>query len=137
MTLRIEDFEGSWTLSRCIEDHRAGATGRLEGEAQVASGQGGHVYIESGTLRLPGQPPLAAERRYLWRPAPGGVAVHFDDGRFFHLMALDAPHATADHDCDPDRYEVRYDFSAWPQWRAVWEVRGPRKDYRLESLYRR
>jgi len=39
------------------------------------------------------------------------------------------------HWCDPDQYDGQYDFSRWPEWRCIWQVRGPRKDYRMTSLY--
>ncbi|MCE8467683.1 DUF6314 family protein, partial [Rhodovulum sulfidophilum] len=57
------------------------------------------------------------------------------DGRFFHLIAPGA-RPEARHDCAPDLYRVRYDFSAWPCWSSFWEVRGPRKNYAMESSYR-
>ena len=37
------------------------------------------------------------------------------------------------HLCAPDRYEVAYDFTAWPHWSATWTVEGPRKDYVMTS----
>ena len=43
----------------------------------------------------------------------------------------------AEHWCDPDMYRVGYDFSAWPEFAATWEVAGPKKAYRMVSRYRR
>jgi hypothetical protein len=73
-----------------------------------------------------------AERRYLWS---ADLSVWFEDGRFFHNVP---PHGgpTA-HWCDPDQYDGQYDFADWPAFRVTWRVRGPRKDYRMETLYRR
>ena len=43
------------------------------------------------------------------------------------------------HHCDPDMYNVSYDFTRWSQrkkqWRSVWTVLGPRKDYKMLSSY--
>lgn len=136
---RLSDFEGVWQLSRRIEDRRAGLTGWLEGEARFNAGQGGLVLTETGCLRYGDGAPMLAERRYLWREQPGGIAVFFEDGRPFHRISADAPEAR--HDCPPDLYHVRYDFStwpdSWPDWRAVWQVTGPRKDYVMDSRYSR
>ena len=63
--------------------------------------------------------------------------VAFHDGRPFHRFAAGESGAGTDHLCGADLYRVAYDWSAWPDWRAVWEVTGPRKDYRMESRYRR
>ena len=41
------------------------------------------------------------------------------------------------HDCLPDFYEVSYNFTHWPEWRSIWRVRGPKKDYTMISDYRR
>jgi hypothetical protein len=126
---------GGWRLSREIDDRRAGATGRFEGVATFVPDGAGLVYSEAGELHLAGQPPMRAERRYLWRASAGRVGVLFADGRAFHDFDAGAARPGAVHRCPPDLYRVAYDFSAWPRWTAVWEVRGPRKDYRMVSRY--
>ncbi len=131
----LAEFEGRWSLSRKIVDQRAGLTGRLQGEARFEVGQGGLVVTETGMLRYGDGAPLQAERRYLWRSEAGGIAVFFYDGRAFHWFS--AEETEASHDCPPDLYQVRYDFSTWPAWRAIWQVTGPRKDYVMESRYAR
>lgn len=131
----LADFAGRWQLSRRIDDRRAGQAGRLVGEARFEPGQGGLILTETGRLRYGDGPPMQAERRYLWRDEAGGIAVFFDDGRPFHWFAHDTPQAS--HNCPPDLYHVRYDFSAWPDWGAIWQVTGPRKDYVMTSHYSR
>jgi hypothetical protein len=135
----LAQLAGRWTLLREIEDRRAGVSGRFEGVAEFAPGPGpGEMrYREEGALHLPGQPALVAERRYRWRADGDRVIVEFDDGRPFHAFDARLPRPGAGHDCPPDRYEVTYDFAPWPEWRAVWAVRGPRKAYTLRGLYRR
>ena len=134
----LQEFAGRWRIERRIADARAGVEGRLEGVADFAAGEGGLVCTESGLLRYAGAPPMRARRVYLWRAdGPGRIAVAFEDGREFHGFALRGEAAEAEHDCAPDRYRVRYDFSGWPDWRAEWRVRGPRKDYVSVTDYRR
>lgn len=130
----LRDFRGAWLLTREIGDARAGQRARLDGRAVLAEGAGGLVYAEKGRLLLPGQPPLTATRRYLWRAAGARIEIFFEDGRFFHAIAP-GPAPEAVHHCPPDRYSVAYDFAAWPRWSSRWHVAGPRKDYVMVSHY--
>lgn len=138
----LHEFEGKWRLSRAIKDRRGDADGGLSGEAVFsARPEGGLDYVETGTLTYAGQAPMEASRRYIWQEVPGGIAVRFEDGRDFHVIARDRLMPDAMHHCDPDMYHVSYDFSQWtpqdPFWRAIWRVVGPKKDYRMLSEYRR
>ncbi len=134
--MRLAAFEGDWTMTRTIEDVRAGRPGRLDGAARFVPGDGGLVYDETGLLALGDGPAVSAARRYLWRDAgAGAIEVRFADGRFFHRFYADEPAPAAVHDCPPDQYRVRYDFARWPRWTAEWRVRGPRKDYAMLTAY--
>lgn len=138
----LNDFEGRWRMTRRIEDARAGGgSGLFDGIAVFAPVGGGLAYAEAGELRLPDQAGLRAERRYLWRAAGAGVDVCFEDGSDFHHINLSRKVATAWHECLPDFYEVSYNFSHWtsrrPEWRAIWRVQGPAKDYTMITDYRR
>ena len=132
----LAQFEGRWQLDRQIEDTVRGPM-RLEGEAVLARSGLRLVYSEAGTLVIPGQPSLTAKQRYVWEERDGWISIRFADGRPFHGFALRAANATAVHLCDPDRYQVVYDFSAWPEWTSDWRVIGPRKDYAMRSRYLR
>ena len=63
------------------------------------------------------------------------IHVFFDDMRPFHALPAGADRHETTHLCGPDLYEVAYDFTGWPRWRAVWRVGGPRKDYTMTSDY--
>ncbi|ATI42140.1 hypothetical protein CBW24_09030 [Pacificitalea manganoxidans] len=131
----LRRFAGQWTLSRRIEDARAGTTGRFEGTARLTPDGGGLRYDETGLLSLPGAAPMQASRSYLWRAIDQRIAVLFEDGRPFHEFAVTADTARATHWCDPDDYRVSYSFETWPNWQAEWQVSGPRKSYRMISSY--
>ena len=125
----LSDFEGQWRLDRQIE-HDDGTIARFSGTAQLTPDPDGLVYDETGTLEIPGQATMQATRRYFWKE---GLTMWFEDGRFFHTIPLDG--AEAHHNCPPDDYRVRYDFSEWPTWKTFWQVSGPRKSYRMASIY--
>ncbi len=129
--LTLEALLGPWRIARRIT-HGDGAQASFEGTASwTAAGQGAD-YVERGDLVMPGQGRFQAERRYFWSR---DLDVFFDDGRFFHRVP--AAGGAARHWCAPDQYDARYDFSGWPDWSCLWHVKGPRKDYRLQSVYTR
>ena len=113
----LQDFIGEWRIGREIRPAQ-GAIAHFEGRAVFTSEGAGLRYVEAGVLSLPGQPPMHAERTYLWQAEGDQIEVSFADGRPFHQFSPDAPQAA--HWCDPDDYRVRYDFSAWPAWRRRW-----------------
>jgi hypothetical protein len=127
------DFEGDWRVARRIEDALTGQEGRFVGAASFVRDDVGLRYSEKGMLTL-GEASMEAERVYLWHPSDGGIEVLFDDGRAFHRID---DSAEAAHWCDPDQYDVSYDFGDWPKWSSRWAVKGPRKDYVMVSEYRR
>lgn len=133
----ITEFEGDWLLDRVIDDRLTGQKLRAEGGATLRRSEGGLTYDEQVTLFMPGQPPFHGTRRYLWRPGPGGIAIHFEDGRFFHHLTLGQVAPGDHHDCPPDSYDAGYDFARWPLWRVRWTVKGPRKDYEMVTDFRR
>lgn len=135
--LTIADFEGVWSYSRQIDDRLGLGAGHGAGQAQFVPDAEGLRYEESGTLAFASTPEMKNTRRYLWRPAPMGAAVFFDDGRPFHTVDLGQGAPQAAHWCDPDQYDVTYDFSRWPEWSSTWAVKGPRKDYKMTTTYRR
>lgn len=127
----LADFAGLWRLGKRIVAAN-GPPARFEGTAEWSPVPEGLVCREQGRLWVGQAAPVEAERRYLWR---AGLAVHFEDGRFFHTVPACGGHAH--HDCPPDSYAVTYDFGGWPMFTATWQVRGPRKDYVMTAVYRR
>jgi Family of unknown function (DUF6314) len=136
--LKLADFAGHWHFRRRIAALGGIEMVRVEGVIEFAADTHGLVAEERGALRLAGTAaPMAAGRRTLWRPAEGEIAVCFADGRPFHRFDPAAPQPQASHDCPPDRYEVAYDFRAFPLWAARWRVSGPKKQYLMVTLHAR
>ncbi|MGB1235528.1 MAG: DUF6314 family protein [Planktomarina sp.] len=128
--MRLADFEGTWIFDRVIDDALSGQA-TATGTARIGQG----AYLEETTLTLPDGTVLNGTRKYLWAEVEGGIEVRFHDGRPFHTIRFTAP-ADA-HWCDPDTYNVTYDFDAYPKWTSTWAVKGPRKDYRMVTRYRK
>jgi len=131
-------FAGDWSLYRHIFDLDSQWLGRFEGLATLSE-EGGHdglAYFEQGKLQFGGLTAIDATRKYYWQfPNEDRIDVTFDDHRSFHHFDPNTNRSDATHFCDPDTYDVTYDFTNWPIWRVEWRVEGPRKDYRMVSVY--
>ena len=132
-----DDFLGAWRITREIVDHKLGQTGSLEGDATLTATAGRLRYHERGTLRYGGGAPLVAERGYLWSFTPDAVEVAYDDGAPFHKFVPEGRVDATPHLCGEDLYHGSYDLTGFPVWSVTWSVRGPRKDYRSVTWYRR
>ncbi|WP_300029193.1 DUF6314 family protein [uncultured Roseobacter sp.] len=126
----LADFLGRWSLKKTIRQGD-GQMAAFEGTAVWVPEADGALYTEHGTLTLAGTAPLSAERRYRWS---ADLDIYFDDGRFFHSVPPQGGQAA--HWCDPDQYDVAWDFADWPAFSARWTVKGPRKDYEMHCFYR-
>lgn len=132
----LPDFEGTWRVTRTIDD-RLGPPGRFEGVAHFTPNAEGLHYSETGQLTLGDGPSFSATRTYLWRADGSLIEVLFPDHRPFHRFDPNAGGAGERHYCDPDIYDVIYDFSEWPHWTTTWEVTGPRKGYSMCTRFTR
>ncbi|MFD3189566.1 DUF6314 family protein [Sedimentitalea sp. HM32M-2] len=127
---RLSDFQGRWQLRRRIR-HVDGARAEFTGLAEWQPCDAGLRQVETGMLRIAGQPAISASRCHVWH---ADLSVWFEDGRFFHTVPPMGGRSA--HWCDPDQYEAGYDFSDWPRFRVTWRVHGPRKAYCMISRYR-
>ena len=126
-------LSGTWRLLRRIV-HGDGSEASLVGQAVFSRSGPRLIQDETGVLTLAGRE-LQASQRYVWERAGSQLNVYFSDMRPFHAVPLEVVAPDAVHLCPPDRYEVTYDFENWPNWRSVWHVEGPRKDYVMTSTY--
>lgn len=126
----LSAFEGSWRLTRSIDDRAGGVDRIFAGQAQLIRRADGLRYFETGTWTSSDWEGLTATRAYFWREEKGRIAVDYEDGRPFHSFAV-VPGGMSEsgHDCAPDRYDVTYSFDLPERWTAEWRVSGPRKDY--------
>ena len=131
-------FRGHWRVDRHILDLDSEWLGRFRGEAWFRDDRGDLIYHEEGMLKFGGLTAIQATREYIWTfPSDNHVKVLFGDGSDFHDFNPWEQRPFARHFCDPDEYDVTYDFRKWPVWRAEWRVEGPKKDYRMVTTYQR
>jgi len=133
--LTLDDFEGTWRIDRVIKGRPMAGT--LTGTAafQREAGQG-LICREVGQLTLESGQIFPATRGYHWRAEAARIIVDFEDNTPFHDFTPSGI-SFARHNCAPDTYDVTYDFTAWPNWTATWEVSGPQKAYRMHTRFGR
>jgi|HubBroStandDraft_6_1064221.scaffolds.fasta_scaffold209496_2 hypothetical protein len=130
---------GSWLLRRSIDNGVS-----MSWTATIISHDSGRfAYHEHGRLRLADGQEIDGERRYLFEECDGGFNVLFAESppRLFHRVALIPTGSSltgeAAHLCGDDRYDSRYRFDADGSFTIEHAVMGPRKRYRIETLYTR
>ncbi|MCK0166065.1 DUF6314 family protein [Jannaschia sp. S6380] len=129
---RLAALSGRWTTARALI-HADGSGAQFLGST-IWTPEGGRMRcVEAGDLHQDGRT-FPARRETFWHAFSDGIAVSSSDGRPFHRIG---PDQDALHDCPPDTYRLRYDWSAWPAWSVRWRVTGPRKNYRALTRYRR
>ncbi|MEV5609849.1 DUF6314 family protein [Streptomyces sp. NPDC052225] len=137
---------GRWQVERTVRDLADDVTGTFTGTTEFTpldgpAPQGGLLHFESGVFAWRGTS-RPAERTLRYLPGskdetPGTAVVHFSDGRFFHGLDLRTGHHIADHPCSADLYRGEFTVYDAGRWRTVWRVKGPAKDLRLTTDYRR
>jgi hypothetical protein len=130
---------GHWMLDRRVDGRPL-----MAGQASFRpSDDGSLTYHEQGQVRLANGASFATERAYVFRRRPAGFAVFFMEHppQLFHDVALtqagDRLVGDARHLCKADLYLSRYEFCADGSFATRHDVSGPRKDYVLETTYRR
>jgi Family of unknown function (DUF6314) len=130
----VAHLAGTWDVERELRD--GASTGTFSGTAEFVPDGAGLRWDEAGRARFGGHEGEA--RRALAIVADGDAwQVRFDDGRSFHDLDLRAGRWPAAHDCGADRYEGLYELDGADAMTVWWRVRGPAKDQRIVSRYRR
>lgn len=137
-------FSGAWRMTRRIDDRRGGRRGHAEGEAVLAAHADSEaclicretLSIDYAGRRWPGY------QQTLWRfESECGPRLYFSDGRFVCDMAFAHRsgqwRAALTHSCGDDIYQGDASIVDKDAWRLIWRVFGPRKDYTLDTEFRR
>lgn len=104
-------------------------------------------YQEEGVFTSITGSSFNASREYFYNYNKGVISVFFaknnQAAKLFHLLEfnqiqLDFPlHAKAKHICNNDTYTASYEFKNSDQFSISYVVKGPSKDYMINTLYKR
>ena len=129
-------LQGEWRLSRRIHDLRLALRGRFDGRASVTAATDSLLLKETGRFAFGGHVSDASQNyRIVWEGA--AARVFRADGSTFHDLDLSSGWARILHRCGDDLYRGRYRVTDDGHFIVAWRVTGPRKDYRMASLYSR
>lgn len=124
-------FFGQWSVSRIIFD-RLGKGRVIFAGMAVVDGNG---FFEQGETQI-GEFRAPSSRAYQLHFDRHSVMAKFPDGRDF--IRIDAKASQRfHHDCGDDVYRGRLFFTSRDRWVEVWQVTGPRKNYRSITRYNR
>lgn len=137
-TVLVETFAGVWSVDRAVVDARARLEGHLRGTAQFEpAGDDRLAYVERGVLTFGGVDTPAGRRLLLQGVGGPSVEVLFGDGRPFYRFDLLDGRWSGEHACGDDTYTVTGRLLDTDRFEEVWCAVGPRKDYRLTTMFRR
>jgi uncharacterized protein DUF6314 len=128
------DLLGTWSLTRTVDDHRAGERRDVVGTAELTEVGDGRVrWAESGTMTWPGHAVPVSRTLYVVLEDDAWF-VCFEDGRPFHPWAVGHQ---VDHPCAPDHYRGLIETVDEPvtSWTVTWDAAGPEKDYRMVTRH--
>lgn len=120
----LPDLTGTWRIYRRI----CGMDARFTGDLTFTTQDGGLLYRESGTLRLPASS-HEAYRSYIYRPSGNALQILYDDGRPFLNLTFKNGIAGDVHACGPDTYRATFKIKNESEWVCAFAVTGPRKNY--------
>ena len=116
----------------------------MTGRATVSPvDQDTELYEEWAEVTLTDGSTMHGEQRYLYRKSEAGLTVLFADtlGLFhdlvFHVQLDGCLRAVARHRCGDDMYLSEYRVGPDASFAVQHIVRGPRKDYVIDTVYRR
>jgi hypothetical protein len=159
----FRSLQGDWSLRRSLISSIATyPSGTFRGTAKFfpraptePEYDAEYLYFEEGDFETENGLRFRANRRYSHRynEANDSLSVWFVksdnktvDYLFHELEILPAEweggwKARAHHLCIADTYDVKYEFRfkgvSIEEWTLAYSVKGPQKDYRIESVYRR
>jgi hypothetical protein len=143
-------FQGVWSLNRIIAGHGfMKGTGRFEKYNSNSTSTQELLYKEDGLFEFDNGSKLETHKEYLFVYENDQLGVFFFENkkrdRLFHLLDFEQTEgdnkkfllATATHHCSPDVYKVTYEIYNNDEFKIVYKVNGPSKDYVSQTDFKR
>jgi hypothetical protein len=138
----FQSLAGKWSIQRTINSSHSDLLGTFTGEALYKKSSDLLLhYREEGLLERAQCESSCAFREYYFFYNKE-IEVYFDAKltRLFHKIELKLEEryplkAEAKHYCGEDVYNMAYTFVSEREYRTIVSVKGPRKDYVINSTY--
>ncbi|KAN0038644.1 hypothetical protein ACTA71_000828 [Dictyostelium dimigraforme] len=97
-----------------------------------------YQYQEEGLLKQPDNTTFNVSQRYIYRFRDDMITVYFDEKpeRLFHTLNFDnSSSATGHHLCGKDTYDAVYQLISPKEFRLIYSVLGPKKNYKITTTF--
>jgi hypothetical protein len=129
-------LEGTWKLSRIIPNQ-----GSVEGVAHFKKDPSYPdilFYREEGVFTFSDGNQYAISQEYEYRYSKEKISVYFvrDRDRLLHYLEFTEPNkASGMHLCGCDIYFATYEFKLPSEFELMYDVQGPKKNYRIQTVF--
>jgi hypothetical protein len=137
LTQIFKSLSGKWSLERIL-----GAYGIIEGLATFSEGHEINIldYREDFNISNFNQNSMRSYKEYEYHLLEDKIVKYFKSENnskrmFYELEFLSDDFAVAQHICNLDRYDVEYKFKNPGNFKLKYSVKGPRKDYIIETEF--
>ena len=138
LSLQVEmnhsDIIGEWIIRRNIEDKLNKRNFILIGKAIFTTEDNIFYYKETGVIKSDNFE-SKAHQDYTWIIKPNGWKINFSNGSHFHDLELENTEQEVYHKCGNDIYRGIFSLNLPRSFEVVWEVSGPRKNYKSHTYY--
>ena len=128
------DIVGKWDINRSIRDIINKKEFKLSGSGIFTNKNNIFHYKETGLL-ISDKFESKAHQEYTWIIKPNGWIINFSDGNHFHDLELENTEQEVYHECGNDIYKGMFLLNLPRNFEVMWEVSGPRKNYKSHTYY--
>lgn len=138
--MKSNDLAGKWKIEREVCD----PSGRLQSRMQ---GVGNFLLLEPDELiyqeqlwhETKGNQLLFATKFYRYLFKENSIEVYFhqeEENRLFMILPI-GREMVGTSKCKEDRYHLKWDWINEDQFLTLYSIKGPKKDYKIESRFSR
>lgn len=136
--LDLRDFlPGNWHLTRIVKGFPRQEVVTMKGIASFIPNETGLTYKEKGDYLYQGQHLYFQQTYYYQKEKEAKYGVYFQDKRWFYALFLSNKTQKIQHLCGKDAYQGLFLWQSEDTWELCWQVKGPTKDFSIETLYER
>ena len=139
-------LEGDWQFSREIH---GSYEAKLEGTASFQHEEGDdekrkYLYTENAQVQMADGSEYASKQSYIYQLKDDGIDVFKqEEGKWklMHQLQFSSSEKTCVashvHQCGQDQYAATYSIKSEDEFELSYQIKGPKKDYSIVSVYSR
>ena len=143
----ISNLVGCWNVKRHIIDYRHDDVGHFKGAAEISlsnvvsfitesNDRNTLLFVERGQLSY-AKNKFSTFRKYKILFGSEGVNIYFNSNQEFFFLRFGQSIQQFSYNCNHDLYSGNFKAIAKNLFQLKWKVKGPRKKYYSNSIYRK